>query len=355
MDETNQLSAASVFWAVAAIALNTMALPSGSVLGISGEWTFIYRASPFFCLLGTLDTCFRLCNYSLQKRSPREGMRVLLEHRFQDTQVDRTRRRTPHRETLFAVMLFLLGGLTQPIKIFTTRNILVTHLACAAYLANYFVEAFIVMLAPMTASPESNSQLGQPARVNVDRDASHDVHLAPINWMLGSNLLCALALVCRETEMNFHDTRALLIITMLVTIVVIGGVLNVQPKQQSSTNVFLHGCQIVFFGFVLAGGICLFSLPDLHKVNSNGQKLFMALAVSFAMLWGSIMFGYEGVASASFSRESDLVPRHEQMHISNCAGASWFLMFHGMLLISCYVYFYDPSTTHRPSWTTYLG
>lgn len=120
----------SAFWAVLGIALTTMAFPSGTVLDISSKWTFFYRSSPLFCACATVHSIYLLCMHSCERRSLRKGWASRARIRFQDESNASSELEKLRRNSWFIFGIFLVGGPTQPIKIFATSIITSIQILC---------------------------------------------------------------------------------------------------------------------------------------------------------------------------------------------------------------------------------
>lgn len=82
--ETMILSWPSACWAMLALALNTMAQPSGRVLGFPQHFSFVFRSSPLICLIDTIVTLFDIIYGVVEHRSIISGVRLTVRDRFED-------------------------------------------------------------------------------------------------------------------------------------------------------------------------------------------------------------------------------------------------------------------------------
>lgn len=154
MDESTQLSAASAACAIAAVAINTMTLDSGSILGVPSEWTFIYRASPIFCVLAAVDSVRSLIRYSRLEGSLRRGLRIWLADRLSG---EAHALGQTSAKSIFVTVVFFSGAGTQAAKIYATKGSSATHWLCTAYIGNYLIDTIIILFARRV--PDSTPRL----------------------------------------------------------------------------------------------------------------------------------------------------------------------------------------------------
>ena len=153
----------TAFWALAAIALNSMMAPNGMVLSFPSSWGFALRSSPMLCLFDALDlTLFWSTLVVFGGEGPRTAARRVVRVRFRDAGDDESSDQSlvsVRKRFWFVQALFVLTTLTQAVKLFACRGIVGTQLCAAFYLYSYVISEALIWAAGDDWKSVSNPHL----------------------------------------------------------------------------------------------------------------------------------------------------------------------------------------------------
>lgn len=143
----------TAYFALLSLALNSMAQPSGRVLGLDAKGRTYLRASP---IVNLLDACMILTQMLsflvLDKRGWRGSAQEVLRRRFARDSSDADGEEGEGIEAIekawrLRVLLFVLGAALDAIKIFAMRGIPWTQTWAAMYLVSFLVIELMCALA----------------------------------------------------------------------------------------------------------------------------------------------------------------------------------------------------------------
>lgn len=346
MDTADQLSATSAACALAALAINTTALPSGDVLGIPRKWTFLFRLSPTFCGLVAVESLWNFTKMNYNEPSLTKAATRWKEDRFASG--DPPERSRPLQVASRIVLLIL--ALSQATKLYATAKIPVSWMFCTFYLLHYLTDASIMALAPHDAgtqlprdkqeprqegllAKQLSSNLASPISVSLNVvacmwflrasaafPAARSVGFLPVSLFFGVPMwltaFTCLGVVCRKQD----QTRQMAVAFLL---------------QSATTLVVLDSDQ--YLGWTIMGVIsflCLTLVPRLIAAASSwgwGEHSWWART----RMSQRLDFGMGGPTEVGL--------------------AASFVLWHAFGAVIWYGYTYNPAITSRPAWTTYLG
>src|SRR5271168_2572723 len=121
--------------APAALALNCMLQPCGSVCGFPPRLRTYLRSSPFVCAADSVATIIRFGVYLLHGVSPTRAARAIFALRFQNLDISELDGlQALEQQAWLRILAFVISLLSQTIKIFACGGIPWTRSAAAAYL-----------------------------------------------------------------------------------------------------------------------------------------------------------------------------------------------------------------------------
>ncbi|KAI8249486.1 hypothetical protein K4K56_010247 [Colletotrichum sp. SAR 10_98] len=146
-----QLSWQSAFWALVAVALNTVTQPSGRIVGFPSSWGPALKCSPVFCIVNAIEAlnCIRV-------RRAFEWTLVVSPHKYDvDEKSAHSDVVNLQRNTLIRVVAFVLGPVLQATKLYACRGIFWTQVLAAIYLGSFFCDEVMLCLLWLTGSTAS--------------------------------------------------------------------------------------------------------------------------------------------------------------------------------------------------------
>lgn len=350
MAETTQLSWQSAFWARVTIALNSMALPSGRVLGLPSTWNFALRSSPLFCALATVYDIWLLSRAVLYKWSLTEGLERWRAIRFQgENSRGHGSFESLRNNKALTVLLFAFGALPQLVKINATRSIPLTQTCSAMYMATFGMDTLVLFTTK--AQPPQNAR-GIPTEELEDLQPRR----APAwfsNLAIGAtlSLLCSLCLFVLWGSLddyegrNMSDKIFLLVILLGSPIVALLAWLIVSRKPHRLVG---PGQVLIFTGGFLMWVIS--GCPGILDKDVTFTRLHLMGVVAIDVLM------VHGVAMGTLGLYLDMLrkrPSTFQAVVSQALQIA-FISLHFVRRAKCYRVYYDASSTSRPLWTGYL-
>jgi hypothetical protein len=136
-----------------------MLQPSGRVCGFPSVYQTSLRSSPIVCLVDAIEVLSLLAYYTLAHKTwPWDAARKVADYRFQD--FDENGGFTAvEKSTLVRILVFVLGALPQAVKFYGMSGIPWTKVWGSMYLASFFVnEVIVVMAAKERDSAQSHEQ-----------------------------------------------------------------------------------------------------------------------------------------------------------------------------------------------------
>ena len=335
LSSENFLTWQSALWALVPIALNTMTQPSGRFREFPSPWSFVVRSSPIFCAFATLDSLWSVVEFFLRNGSLKGALRNFVAERFSGSPDDAEGSFASLRKnTIFRIGLFVIGALPQIVKIFATKGIPLTQVACAAYLSTFVVDEVLLALAPTLS--------------DVDRE----------HWETRADDLSSL-----PRDLVFWIG---FLVSAMEPFVFAGQRLS-PSELDGNKELFLYVVSVL-------ANVCTISLIVWDTSRAKNQLLSGIFCFSLAfMVWQSV---YNGIESASrsiiehtLSSTSLLVALAvvQYIDLTGMIGAYSIARLFNMLTGICYVllqllaalfYYwkvYDPTTSFKPAWTEWLG
>jgi hypothetical protein len=170
-DLTSPVSGPSAFGALAALALNCMLQPCGSVCGFPPRLRTYLRSSPFVCAADSVATITRFSVYLLHGVSPTRAARAIFALRFQNPDISELDGlQALEQQASLRIFAFVIGLLLQTIKIFACGGIPWTQSVAAAYLTSYLLLEILNILRSWSNDEDDaviTSQLTSPGNQKV--------------------------------------------------------------------------------------------------------------------------------------------------------------------------------------------
>jgi hypothetical protein len=108
----------SAFWGIAAIFLNTILQPAGSVCHLPPKYQLSLRSSPLFCLTDTTTVIYDIAKKA-KHMSLRQAIRTVAEFRHQHD----TDQENSNSLLRFISWLFMAAAIVQAVKLFACRGL----------------------------------------------------------------------------------------------------------------------------------------------------------------------------------------------------------------------------------------
>ena len=140
----------SAFWGIIIIAMNSILQDNGMVLGLPSTWGMALRSSPIVCLFDALElTASWLIFIIFNADYPRTAARRVAVVRFRDaTGNNGGQTLSKLRDNFWVIqVVFIIGTLTQVIKIFACTGMPGTQLSAAFCLFSWTVSQALVLAA----------------------------------------------------------------------------------------------------------------------------------------------------------------------------------------------------------------
>jgi hypothetical protein len=139
-DLNTPVSGPSAFWVLAALALNCMLQPCGKVCGFHPRLRTYLRSSPFVAVSDTVAIIIRFGVYLFHGLSPAQAAHAICTVRFKDQNVSEPDGiQALEGQVWVRSLAFLLGLVSQTIKIFACGGLPLTRAAAVAYLCSFFI------------------------------------------------------------------------------------------------------------------------------------------------------------------------------------------------------------------------
>ena len=119
-----------------------MAQPSGRILGLPAKSSFWLKTSPIVCFANTLAI---IASFRVVFR-PQWSIRSLIQDKYDNEEEDGAESSLANlqRNTVFQVILFVLGPIAQAAKIFACSGIPWTKLLAVPFLASYVCDELVL-------------------------------------------------------------------------------------------------------------------------------------------------------------------------------------------------------------------
>jgi hypothetical protein len=141
----------SAFWALVAIALNSMCQPSGKVCRFPSADSFYLRSSPIVCAVDSLQTILKSICFLLLGHPPRDAVARIARERFPNAadddgdREDRFGSWEKHNVKRWIVLGF--GSITQIVKLYALRGIPWTQAWATMFFLSWIVTELLVIVA----------------------------------------------------------------------------------------------------------------------------------------------------------------------------------------------------------------
>ena len=142
----NEVSWATIFWALVPIALNSMTQPVGSLSPtMSSEESLYFRASPVVCLTDSIITIIELLYETIVTKSPIMAARLISERRCPESDVPSSTLHDLQENSLFRVLVFVFGAFPQAIKLYACSGIPLSKALASMYLGSFVVLELLII------------------------------------------------------------------------------------------------------------------------------------------------------------------------------------------------------------------
>ena len=173
----NTVSWQSAFWALVALALNSMAQPSGLIFGtasqLNGFFAFAMRSSPILCAYNAITFLLCLLWHTVSLRSPHAAKRHVARSRFRNDPKDQESSLYKLQHNfIFQAATFVLGAVPQIVKLYAMRGLMWTQIWGSVYFG-FFVILQTLVLFPEDASIQQDTH-SATAQDHLDRPPDHD-------------------------------------------------------------------------------------------------------------------------------------------------------------------------------------
>ena len=343
---TNVLSWPSACWALIAIGINTMCQPFGRVLGLPHQHSFALRSSPIICIVDSFAMLLQFVCRGIQRRSAFEGVNLTVQARFAGVQVDKDGSFAALRKnTVFRVLLFLLGAFPQAIKLYAVRGVPWTQALATVYLASFMLSE----TAAVIARPDRTQQV--PSNQNTPRYAKLWV-LSIMGVLVVSTGLAYIiftgAIFVIVRNYWTYPAWPLILFACLINILYVCS--TVSSKREAL--ILCSGPLVSVSGASLSGAVApalsavQFSLLFTTMIVAEHRKYAAMLAIVVTLAVISTFISFYRLTQNISSRYASY------MHFEL---SGYFFLLH---LITAYLGFgllYIPTSTVKPAWTDALG
>ncbi|KAI0096281.1 hypothetical protein GGR51DRAFT_33747 [Nemania sp. FL0031] len=146
-DGESLVSWQSAWFAVVAIAMNSMSSPNGKVLGFPSSWGEVLRSSPLICFFDALElSSFWLFVMVFNREGPCVAARRVVAVRFNDCESDQIIGTVRSRFWITQVG-FSIAVLTQAIKLFAMRGVIGCQVCALFYLYSWTLSQALMLCA----------------------------------------------------------------------------------------------------------------------------------------------------------------------------------------------------------------
>jgi len=393
---SQEVSWQSAFWSLLPLALSCMTQPSGQVLQYPHQLRTYLRSSPIICAFDALAQLIRFSVYLLSGyyTSPLDAATRAMRVRTRPLRDSGPQEGFQTLETLTSVrwLIFVIGTLTQAVKLMATSGLHWTKAWGGLFLASFGVMECFIVAASFRQPPTSGSytllaeedETNHALRPRWMRDARYtlerNLDLFELFWgYLALALHCLFlgwaSYVLLHPFINFtgllkdETDNSLYSVTLVVWI----------PVIYLATLAYMCGAWIwlalwgsgdplakiigTIIGLLLltafpVGLVTLFTLVEKEQV----LELLTGWAITILACIGAMGISWvlgEVLALDDFIRYKVLlVDREEEkgMEKTRWSIAAWSILGGTFSLAICYYAFrYDPKGTHKPEWTNFFG
>ncbi|KAE8365862.1 hypothetical protein BDV27DRAFT_126149 [Aspergillus caelatus] len=228
VDPSPQVSWQSAFWALVPLALVTMFQPSGRVCGFHPRLRTYLRGSPFICAADSLAILFRFAIYWISGRSPSLAAQMILSIRFSaiDNAEDEPSEtiRELEKLTIIRWLGFLIGSLSQALKLTAMQGIPWTRSWGYCYLTSFVIIELLSLRAPFvedppTAEPQPVISEGIQRLLSfVERWLGYlaiSAHIAFLVWAMPT---CWGEILCKVEKETSRPSQALSLTVFLLSV-----------------------------------------------------------------------------------------------------------------------------------------
>jgi len=333
------IAAGELYWALFAIALNTMMQPCGSICGFEPSWSIYLRSSPFFCVADTLGLLMRFIKCVFQKgQSPFSAARFVLKDRRFDINTPPRDARAPETPQIFRFGIFVVSIAYALVKLSASSGIFWSMIWAYCYFASFLVWFTLGVLArkaPANPTLPGNSQSDSSS-------LKFDQTLGCIAVLCQFILLAWVDFAAQKPDRNlgkrykFHGLRlAAHVISLFIHAIFISSEERMQRLRPYSRKT-LH---IILILSILSVLFTLHHLDYRYTLDCFFYSIIVAL-----ISWLFFIVPY--------SRE--LVCVFGEGDYRNVLVFDFFLR---TLFLSLFWYFkcYQPSETSKPEWASFFG
>ncbi|KAH9209801.1 hypothetical protein DL95DRAFT_476286 [Leptodontidium sp. 2 PMI_412] len=410
---SSQASWQTAYWTLIPLAVNTMAQPSGRILGLPAKYRTYLRCSPLICTADSLSIFIHLILYYTAFPF-KDAIRLLIHQRFDDDEKDDGKDGERYEEGFQAVekltfvrwLFFIFGTLGPGIKLMAMEGVPWTKTWGAMFLVSFLVVEGLVVLS-WICIPYDHYEL-LPGSLDADKLLRLKGKLQTIDMhILYSSVLCY-ALVLIWVVVDIHDTLGpfawnpawkhphslswalfltltglllmadeflgLLLFLAIVLIIIWPGpivhlISNRTPANSSQTYGIMHElafrlCLTFFLAFatfflgleLVIGGLIVWTLLLVLVLPGLISYLYLeTIADSFPRLSRSIFITWES-SIEKLEKEKKREERGVREGVPDLTFQCFAMFLYSTILcVVWYWYRYDPEGTVNRGWTGVFG
>jgi hypothetical protein len=324
-----------------------MCQPFGKVLGFPDRYSFTLRSSPIICAGDSLRTILEVFYHTIRKRSLVKAASLTVSARFADTRADGDGSFAALRKnTVFRVLLFVLGALPQLVKLYASRGTLWLQVLVTLYLASFTISEIIAALAP-----RDQVERAPAIRINIIDD-THLYKDLITEILLGFSIAFAYVFFAASIfvmiQQYWHLAAWPLILSAcLLNILFVCSIV-------SSRRELLILCSGPLVG--LSGASLTFATLPLIAVSASFEFTNMILPENrrFVALLATVVILASITSSVSFYRLTRNISAKYASYMLFELSAYYFLL-HLITAFLAFCFLFDSGSTTKPAWTDALG
>lgn len=334
-----------MFWALLAIAANTMDQPTGRICDAPAHINFMLRISPIECVLDTVLMIGRLLYYRFTEGTYQRSANIVIVQRwfFEDDEQSHL----PHlyRGTWAR---WLLSGLaaSQAVKVFTSGNSIWTRLWVAFYVAHWLCGEVVLGL-KRRLEPEERD-CAEPHRFHSNK-AYNTPYFAVTTSALfplyfGALGAAGLAKTKFNYEMSCLQCVGLVVLVFGCLPFLIASIYAVYIERTPSRAAVISSVALILFGG-------LYSIPwGIKTASSMKETHATAATVTLVVGWSSLGFWWAIWTLRPLLEKDRKYTRRIEAWL-----AWWLVLIHVASACLYYTCAYKTQGKTRPSWTWFLG
>lgn len=380
--QNEEVSWYSIFWALFAIALQSMSLPSRmDTSNTSTYLLYAVRASPFICVTDAIEIIIYMSIELLYGASPRLAAAIVCSHADDDWRGDcynmQHVEKSSIRQSPKASLIIFVGVLTQIIKLFGYQILTWPEVIAGMYAAPFALQAGLVLVAdPIEDNglPVQRLWERRPARVHRPLNAYFSwtlfVYCCVVSLIVSSvainRIFPTLAAFGTEKSGAYNGLwwtgKSVTIIILLVAGTMLASALTFAPAiiilDQKNRYSIVYSLCVTVVGAYLVFELWynLLSMADERPYSDGDLRIW---TVCFPSCFGIALLIFTGVIFVTWILTLLVrtvqrligcrVRRQQQSHMVGIAFA------HLVVAVLYGTYGYDSKGTIKPAWTDKLG